>query len=358
MFSPRTLAARAAVALAGVVFALFLLEGLLRLVPLVDRWTGGDLADRLRRSGARAPRPGQGTDLGGLIRASADPEVVYELKPRLEATFQGRRVTTNAHGMRDRERSLEKPPGTFRIVGLGDSVMFGWGVDHEETYLVLVERALNERRPEGPRFETLNFAVPGYNTHLEVALFERHAARFSPDVIVVHFVKNDFDVPNFLLRPPDPWALDRSSLLDFARGRFRAGLIAIENLGRLDRRRRADVLDAYRHMAGEDAAAKALERLAKHARSRRIPVVILFGAATADQRALLERMADEHGVHLAPIRPYVEARFAAMGISGDREARRTAFRVAPHDAHPNAVGHAIYAEALLDRLEPLLPPLR
>jgi hypothetical protein len=276
--SSNPLAARTAAALAGIVFALVLIEGALRLVPLVDRWTGGDLADRLRRSGAREPPPGQGTDLGGLIRASVDPEVVYELKPGLDATFQGRRVTTNRHGMRDRERTIEKPPGTFRIVGLGDSIMFGWGVDHEETYLARVERALNEQGG-GRRYEALNFAVPGYNTHLEVALFAHRAVRFAPDLVVLHFVKNDYEVPHFLLRPPDPWALDRSLLLDFARGRFRAGLIAIENVGRMDRRRRADVLDAYRHMAGDGATRKALARLGEHARELGIPVVVIFGAA-------------------------------------------------------------------------------
>ena len=48
-------------------------------------------------------------------------------------------VRVNSHGTRGREFSVEKPPNTFRIVSLGDSKTFGWGLSEEETYSGLVD---------------------------------------------------------------------------------------------------------------------------------------------------------------------------------------------------------------------------
>ena len=67
------------------------------------------------------------------------------------------RVNTNdwrARGLRPIDR---KAPGVFRIAAIGDSVTFGWGVEDEEAWPVLVEQRLRER---GVDAEVLNFGVP------------------------------------------------------------------------------------------------------------------------------------------------------------------------------------------------------
>ena len=43
-------------------------------------------------------------------------------------------VTYNSRGWRDREHDLEKPPGRFRIVVLGDSFMEGYSVELRESF--------------------------------------------------------------------------------------------------------------------------------------------------------------------------------------------------------------------------------
>ena len=72
--------------------------------------------------------------LGDLLRPSADPEIVYELRPNIAGTFLGKPYRTNSHGMRDDELPLAKPAGQLRIALVGDSLGFGWGVPIEESF--------------------------------------------------------------------------------------------------------------------------------------------------------------------------------------------------------------------------------
>src|SRR5712692_4422183 len=52
-------------------------------------------------------------------------------------------VRINSVGMRDHEVAIPKPPCTFRVIGVGDSVMFGYGVRLEEIFLKRLEDQLN-----------------------------------------------------------------------------------------------------------------------------------------------------------------------------------------------------------------------
>ena len=104
-----------------------------------------DFREALRRAERNRPVPGAKLTLGDMVQASRFDDVVYELKPNLSGVFKKAHVRTNSQGMRGtREYSLEKPPGTFRIVGIGDSNLFGWGVAEGEPYLQILERRLGE----------------------------------------------------------------------------------------------------------------------------------------------------------------------------------------------------------------------
>ncbi len=52
-------------------------------------------------------------------------------------------VSTNSLGIRGKEISLEKPQDTYRILLLGDSMTFGWGVNEGETFAKILETNLN-----------------------------------------------------------------------------------------------------------------------------------------------------------------------------------------------------------------------
>ncbi len=102
-------------------------------------------------------------------------------------------IAVNSKGLRDREFSYEKPPGTRRILCLGDSFTFGYGVRADETFAKLLERSLNEGDSSGSRWEALNAGIGSTGTAQQLALYETECYKYSPDVVVVNFCPaNDF----------------------------------------------------------------------------------------------------------------------------------------------------------------------
>ncbi len=97
--------------------------------------------------------------------------------------------STNAHGQRDIERSVQKPPGTQRIILLGDSVVESIEIAELDD---LMNRQL-EMQYRGGKTEVLNFGVNGYCTLAEVELLRTKGLVFDPDLVVLVFVKNDFN---------------------------------------------------------------------------------------------------------------------------------------------------------------------
>ena len=122
----------------------------------------------------------------------SDPVRGQRLAPGTTGWFAGVPVHINALGFRDpREYTLEKPPGTFRILVLGDSVTFGHGAIDEATYPYLLEQRLKAWRPEVD-WQVWNLGVPGYNTGQELAYLLEVGPRYQPDLVVVGFYENDF----------------------------------------------------------------------------------------------------------------------------------------------------------------------
>jgi hypothetical protein len=137
--------------------------------------------------------------LSWIIQLTDDPHLVYDLQPNLDMDFGHHRVRTNKAGMRaDKEYPEARLPNSVRIVGVGDSGMFGWNCEQGEDYLAVLEHNLN-RRGDGQLYEALNFAVPGYNTQLEAETLRIKALPFRPDSVVVGWCDRDFQLPFFML---------------------------------------------------------------------------------------------------------------------------------------------------------------
>ena len=94
-----------------------------------------------------------------MTRPSGDIRVL-ELIPGWTGEFDGAKTTVNRWGMRDRARSLRKPPDTVRIAMVGSSIILGLGVDDDCTIARRLEDRLNAHRSGGePAYEVLNFGI-------------------------------------------------------------------------------------------------------------------------------------------------------------------------------------------------------
>ena len=117
----------------------------------------------------------------------------YTLKPD-----PGRQINTD--GLRDRQRSVDRAEGVLRIVCLGDSVTFGYGVARVESYPAVLEDMLTDA---GHRVEVLNVALPGWSTRQQRIAYEQIARRYQPDLVLLGFCLNDVaEMSNNLARPP------------------------------------------------------------------------------------------------------------------------------------------------------------
>src|SRR5579872_2731842 len=63
-----------------------------------------------------------------------DPVLGYALRPSTQGWEDSNYYTTNSDGMRDRERTIARPPNTLRIAILGDSMTEAIQVPLDETY--------------------------------------------------------------------------------------------------------------------------------------------------------------------------------------------------------------------------------
>jgi hypothetical protein len=133
----------------------------------------------------RAAAPDDLTGPAAMERLHRPSEVYgWEPRPGFAARIEGMRTTIDGRGARGPEAD-DEAADSRRILMLGDSIAFGWGVHDEETFAALLD--------SGARTSVLNLAVEGYGLDQTLLRFEREGASFRPHVIVLSFcVANDF----------------------------------------------------------------------------------------------------------------------------------------------------------------------
>lgn len=110
---------------------------------------------------------------------------------RKEGYSEGR---YNSHGFRDRDRTTQKPAGTYRIVVLGDSYTEGLQVPLEDTFVALLEEKLNASGL-GRYFEVLNLGQSGFGTADALVRYVGVGREYSPDLVILAFCTGN-DVRN------------------------------------------------------------------------------------------------------------------------------------------------------------------
>ena len=121
---------------------------------------------------------------------------VRKLKPNIERTLihpaNGEPdfyLATNSLGLRsDVETPFKAPPNTKRVLCLGDSYTFGFGVGSEETYPGYLEKILNDASNDSRRYQVINAGfASGLSTDAEYLYLREIGFKFSPDIVVLGF---------------------------------------------------------------------------------------------------------------------------------------------------------------------------
>ena len=104
--------------------------------------------------------------------------------PGYKAETWGHSLSINALGMRGDEVTRPKAPGSRRLLLLGDSFLWGFGVANDSIVSAFLERLLAKtNRPH----QVLNAAVSGWSTDQQFLYFKQHGASLAPDLVVVGF---------------------------------------------------------------------------------------------------------------------------------------------------------------------------
>jgi lysophospholipase L1-like esterase len=116
-----------------------------------------------------------------------DPVLYWKLKPRQDCytKIDRKPVHINSLGTRGPEFKPAKPANIFRIVSLGDSKTFGWGLTEKETYSGVLEALLQEKAGPGRKIEVINAGVNAYSYPQMQAYFKNVALKYSPDMVII-----------------------------------------------------------------------------------------------------------------------------------------------------------------------------
>jgi hypothetical protein len=258
------------------------------------------------------------------------------LKRNDDTVRKGVRWHTNDQGMRDQDYATVKPHGTFRIALVGDSIGAGWGVDVDQRFESILERAWNIRAQAGGNqgVEIINCAVPGHSPGQRWCHFSQVGWPLNPDLVI--YESNAADVGwderrlRFLLARGIGWdspifspALARSGV---------ARLDSPDSYRRALRPRHREILTGV------------YQSIAADCRARNVPIVWVLVPRVGrpndatDQRALKKTAQDAGFARIIDVTDAYDGVDPALLAVDDA------------DFHPNAVAH----ERLARRLDSLI----
>jgi len=273
-----------------------------------------------------------------LKKVADDPAQGHEHAPGKRAFLMGVDVEINSRKLRDYDYDFAKPAGVKRVLMVGDSLTFGWGVPVEETAAKRLESRLNAA---GGKWQVINAGVGNYNTSQEVAYFFNEGYRYKPDVVVLNYFVNDAEpTPVRKTHPLLGW----SYAYVYLKGRF--DLLGRQAFGM------ESWADYYLGLyegaqPGWLATVASIDKLADYCRENGIPLVIanypelhdLENYRFANVGDRLRQIAGRGGA------VYVDLLDAVRG-----EPAHTLW-VTPSDPHPNGRANRLFADHLLPVVE-------
>ena len=273
---------------------------------------------------------------GKLHKQSRDPTLIYELVPGAKTVRNEVAIAINAAGFRDDEFPETLPAEVDRIVLLGDSVAWGWGVPMAAAFPQVLERQLHARSLK-PRASPIvyNLAVDGYSTAQEIRLLETRGLALQPSLVILSYVLNDPDTR------------------DGGLAQYYASSIALVDLVKRALTTIRDRLHGYPreyhhliHARSRDQTITQFRHLGQLSRERQVPILVVLSPVFRfkpeqpypwqDLHAFIRDLCEENA--LAFLDLYTSFR--------GRDAAAYAYDM----WHPTIKGHALIAQAIVDYL--------
>ena len=124
---------------------------------------------------------------GKLEIYEPDPALYWRLKPNQKCytKIDHKPVRINSQGTRGPEFEATKRPDTIRILSLGDSRTFGWGLAEEETYSLLFQRCLQQKIGSAKNIEVINAGVNAWSYAQILTYFRHTGVTYRPDIVIL-----------------------------------------------------------------------------------------------------------------------------------------------------------------------------
>ncbi len=268
----------------------------------------------------------------------------YRLPPKMSGRFHGVHVQTNSLGLRDREIPTIKRRDEYRVLMMGDSVVFGVGVEAEDSISFQLENLLNQEAAKDRRYRTINMGVPSYNTEQELIQLRDVGLSLEPDLVLLFFIPNDIE--------PKMWVFEKRSNLaaNLAQRSYAASLafVVSRQMGAMFRSR--DTVDAvvasgpYRmDNPSWQAVDRSLVSIRESLRASEIPLAIVSTwPLDSPHGRLLGVLADREGIPLLEVAIRRDPRWMMLAPDDLRNSRT--------DNHCNPKGCNAIATLLHERL--------
>lgn len=259
----------------------------------------------------------------------------------------------NSVGWRDGEHVTAKSPGTYRILGLGDSYLYGQGVRHEDLCLTRLQVLLSKTF-RNVTIETINTGLSGANTAFQAELLRHRGLDYDPDLVIVHFVLNDVEkslealkqrgprvefVGNYLSIYDKPDVLSKySNLWAWARQRY---LRQVHGRAYLNQ-----CLESFQRDSSKWAqcgrALSDIQRICQEHGARMLVVIFPFFVNLDEDypfqpiHDVVRRFCESSGIDVIDLRDHY------------RDYNGPELWVHPTDQHPNEIAHGIAADTIAD----------
>lgn len=309
------------------------------------------------------PTPGALVTTGDILRRVPNRDILFQTWPNLDVWFTGTsvvtipksRVQTNADGWRTWNLPKQtKHSNECRVVALGDSRAFGWGVGLSDRWSTHLEEFLNSRFSDCS-WKIFVLAVPAYNLHQLSAVYQEVGRDLDANFVIYYYSGNDHCLPGWMYPPFDffsrkslLWELILSAFQDkFHKEEFKPFI-------NRDPRTNEPLHNAcsstgpteYLYMEGPENMNNAFHKLRSMTAKQRVPLIVVSDHIIPNQGEWCESdhvwCVNLHAIFYPPSK-----NLRLDNHPGDE------LVISSRDTHLSAKGHKFFAEALWEELTKL-----